>query len=142
MASDVTGALTGRGLERAHEEIRVAEAARIVGLLDVTTLPQKAAQWVADGVTSANAQALAGLAAADAVPSSDGLRSALLAETASDLGLGFATTQEARTLHAAEIIRAMSAGENAGAQIYGLSNGFTDEVTGRLRGFLARLLKR
>jgi len=122
----------------AHDDIRSAEAARMLGQLNVAALPARAAAWQAAGIDSSNVRALTG--ASD--PSvSDGVRSALLAEIAAEFGLGFATLQDARSLRAIDIVRAMGAGENVSAEIYALSNGFTDELTGRLKAFFSRRKK-
>jgi hypothetical protein len=103
--------------------------------LDAATLPARAAAWQAAGIDSRNVRALAGASDPEV---SDGVRSALLAEIAAEFDLGFATLQDARSVRALDIVRAMGEGEDVGTQIYGLSNGFTDEWTGKLKAFFTR----
>jgi hypothetical protein len=123
----------------ARRDIRRAEASRVLDLLDSSALPDRARSWLVDGTNSENVRALA---AAPSDPSADGIRAALLGEIAAELGLGFATVQEARTFQAEEIIRARSFNLDVGSQIFGLSNGLTDELARKLRGFVARLTHR
>jgi hypothetical protein len=123
----------------ARRDIRRAEAGRLLGLLDSAELPERARSWIADGADSRNVRALAG---APADPATDGIRRALLTEIAAELGLSFAAVQDARTFQAEEIIRARSFNVDVGTQIYGLSNGYTDELVRRLRAFVARLSRR
>jgi hypothetical protein len=120
-----------------RRDIRRAEAGRILGLLNAAELPERARQWLADGADSANVRALAAARSSD-----DGVRCALLHEIAEEFDLGFATQQAARTFQAEEIIRAPSFSMDVTAQIYGLSNSFTDDLVRRLRGFVARLTAR
>jgi hypothetical protein len=123
----------------ARHDIRRAEAARILGLLDGIGLPERARGWLVDGADTANVRALAtspiGL-------DGDRIRMALLREIAEELRLGFPSLQAARTFHAEEIIRARHFGADIGQQLYGLSNGYTDELVRRFRGVLARLARR
>jgi hypothetical protein len=119
----------------ALSDIRRAEAARMLGFLGTDGLTERATRWLADGVDTPNVRALA-----QGSDVADGVRLALVGEIAADLGIGFATVQDARRVHAEQIIRSMSSGENVGLQIYALSNGFTDEFAARVRRLLARLL--
>ena len=123
----------------ARHDIRRAEAARMLGLLGGTGLPERAGGWLVDGADTANVRALAtspiGLDA-------EGIRRALLREIAEELGLGFPSLQAARTFHAEEIIRQRHFGADIGQQLYGLSNGYTDELVSRFRRALARLARR
>lgn len=123
----------------ARRDIRRAEAGRVLGLLDSVELPERARSWIVDGADSRNVRALA---AAPVDSAMDGLRRALLAEIAAERGLSFAAVQEARAFQAEEIIRARSFNLDVGTQIYGLSNGYTDELVRRLRAFVARLNRR
>lgn len=109
----------------------------MLGLLEIGGLPERARGWLADGADSSNVRALAAGESA-----TDGVRIALLREVAAEFGLGFATGQDARRFQAEEIMRARGFGADVGAQIYELSNGLTDELVGRLRGFFARLIHR
>ncbi len=119
----------------AREDIRRAEAARVVGQLDAGTLSVRASGWRDAGLDSSNVRALAGASDADV---SSGVKSALLAEIAAEFGLGFATLQEARSVRAVDIVRSMGAGENVSAEIFGLSNGLTDEWVARFRSLFRR----
>lgn len=127
-----------RGAADALAEIQKAEAERMLGLPFSTDLTQSAQQWVADGISTSNSRALAG--AGEEVP--DGVRSALLQQLAAEVGANFASTSEARTFEANGIILTMSQGGEFGSELYGLSNGLTDEFTARFRRFFARLLRR
>ena len=111
----------------------------MLGVLDSTDLAERAGQWLADGADTANVRALV---AAPRDGSAEGICLALLREIASELGLGFDSQQAARSFQAEEIVRARTFSMDVGAQIYGLSNGFTDELVRKLRGFAARLTQR
>jgi hypothetical protein len=123
----------------ARLDIRRAEAGRMLGLLDSAELPERARQWLADGVATTNVRALA---ASPIDPGADGVRRALLREIAEELDLGFGSQQAARTFQAEEIIGARTFGVDMSAQIYGLANSYTDELVHRFRGFVARLTNR
>jgi hypothetical protein len=123
----------------ARRDIRRAEAGRVLGLLDSSELPERARSWIADGADTANVHALSATSADSAT---EGVRLALLIEIVAERGLGFSTLQDARTFQAEEIIRARSFDLDVSSQIYGLSNGFTDEWMRKLRGFVARLTRR
>ena len=111
----------------------------MLGLLDGTALPERARAWLIDGADTRNVRALA---ATPIGPDGEGIRMALLREIAEELGLGFPSLQAARTFHAEEIIRARHFGADIGQQLYGLSNGYTDELVRRFRGVLSRLAGR
>jgi hypothetical protein len=111
----------------------------MLGLLDSTELPARACAWLLDGADTANVRALATSPAGGA---GEGIRLALLREIAQELRLGFTSMQAARTFQAEEIIRARHFGADIGQQLYGLSNGYTDELVRNLRGFLARVIHR
>jgi hypothetical protein len=119
----------------ALSDIRHAEAARMLGFLGADGLTERASRWLASGVDTPNVRALA-----EGSDATDGVRLALVGEIAADLGIEFPTVQDARRVHAEQIIRSMSSGENVDLQIYALSNGFTDEFAARARRFIARLL--
>jgi hypothetical protein len=127
----------GPSAHSARDDIRLAEAARMLGLLTVDGLTERAISWISGGVDTPNVRALARPSEA-----SDGVRLALVAEIAAELGVGFSTTQDARNAHAEQVIRSMHAGENIGGQIYALANGYTDELVSRLRLWLGRVLRR
>jgi hypothetical protein len=126
-----------RGNVAAQYDIRRAEARRLLGMLDSSELPERARGWLADGAESSNVRALAGIEAL-----ADGVSQALVGEIAAEFGLGFASLQEARRFQSEEVIRARGFGADVSAQIYTLSNGLTDEVVGRLRSFVAKLIHR
>ena len=126
-----------RGNVAAQYDIRRAEARRLLGMLDPGELPERARDWLADGADSTNVRALA-----DGGSATDGVRIALLGEIATEFGLGFPSLQDARRFQAEEIMRARGFGAEVGTQIFTLSNGFTDELVGRVRGFFARLIHR
>ena len=111
----------------------------MLGLLDSTELPHRARAWLLDGADTANVRALATSPPGGAA---EAIRLALLREIAEELRLGFASLQAARTFNAEEIIRARHFGADIGQQLYGLSNGYTDEVVRNLRGFIARVIHR
>lgn len=111
----------------------------MLGLLDSTGLPDRARGWLLDGADTANVRALA---SSPVGRLENGIRVALLREIAEELALGFPSLQAARTFQAEEIIRARHFGADIGQQLYGLSNGFTDELVRNLRGFVARVIHR
>jgi hypothetical protein len=135
MPADAADKRARPGNVAARLDIRRAEAGRVLGLLNSAELPERARSWIVDGADSRNVRALA---AAPADSATDGIRRALLAEIAAELGLSFAAAQDARTFQAEEIIRARSFNLDVGTQIYGLSNGYTDELVRRVVRFFAR----
>jgi hypothetical protein len=139
MPADAADKRARAGNVAARRDIRRAEAGRVLGLLDSAELPERARSWIADGAETENVRALA---AASDDAAADGVRLALLAEIAAERGLAFATVQDARTFQAEEIIRARSFNLDVGTQIYGLSNGYTDELVRRIRALVARLSRR
>jgi hypothetical protein len=109
----------------------------MLGMLDVTELPERARRWLADGADSANVRALAAGEGA-----TEGIRFALVHEIAAEFNQLFSTPQDARRFQAEEIIRARTFDLDVGGQIYSLSNGYTDELVRRLRAFVARRTRR
>ncbi|MCU1469498.1 MAG: hypothetical protein JWQ39_647 [Glaciihabitans sp.] len=120
----------------ARDDIRRAEAARMLELLVTDHLPERATRWIAEGADTANARALA-----QSTEASSGVRLALVAEIAAELGLGIASDQEARQVQAETIIRSISSGQNFSRDLFALSNSYTDAATGRVSQFLGRLLR-
>jgi hypothetical protein len=111
----------------------------MLDLLDPDELPERARGWLLDGADTANVRALA---ISPSGAAAKGIRLALLREIADELRLGFASLQAARTFQAEEIIRARHFGADIGAQLYSLSNGYTDGLVRNLRGFVARVIHR
>ena len=122
----------------ALEELRRAEAARVLGLLDPATLQPLASQWALDGLESENVQALAAVG----TQASPGVLLALLAEAASDEGIHFANTAEARALHASSVIAAMATSANPTMVAMTFSNNYTDELSTRVSRLISRVLRR
>ena len=135
MASQSGDETAGMTAGAARRQIQTAEASRMLGLPIGIDLSASAALWIRAGIDTGNSRALAGATA----EVSDGVRVALLAELAAEIGVAFASTREARTLHAEELVRSMGAGENVGLRLYNLANGYTDELTASLRRLLGRL---
>jgi hypothetical protein len=135
MASEPRDEMAGGGVAAARRQIESAEAARMLGLPIPFDLSASASRWVSDGIDTANSRALAG-ASAD---TPEGVRLALLAELAEEIGVSFVSTRDARAAHAEDIVRSMSAGEDAGGRLYALANGYTDEIVRSIRGFIDRL---
>jgi hypothetical protein len=121
----------------AFADIQLAEAARLLGLLAPDQLDALATGWLTAGIDTANVRALA-QSARDA----GGIRLALIAEIAHEFGIRFARVQDARRLYSDHILRSMSGGAVASAEIAALSNAYTDEIVARIRGFLGGLLHR
>jgi hypothetical protein len=109
----------------------------MLGLVQSSELPERAQACLTDGADSVNVRALAGGELAN-----DGVRLTLLKDIAAEFGLAFPTLQDARRFQAEEIIRSRHFGQNVTFQIYGLSNGYTDELMQRLRRAVARLIHR
>jgi hypothetical protein len=122
---------------RAFADIRLAEAARLLGLLSADPLDARATEWLAAGIDTANVQALA-----QSPRDAAGIRLALVAEIADEFGIRFARLQDARRLYSDHILRSLSGGAVASGEIAALSNGYTDEIVARIRGFLGGLLRR
>jgi hypothetical protein len=137
----VTSDSPARSRDVALGELRSAEAARRLGLLDTRPLPALAAQWIADGIDSANVRALAGSNTSGANPTSQVLAE-LLGSVAREQNVSFATLQEARKVHAESLISLISRPAELGPQVFGLSNTVTDELADRARHFFARLRRR
>jgi hypothetical protein len=125
----------------ALQEIRSAEAARVLGLLDAIPLPRQAAQWISDGIDSGNVRALAGAETSGADPTPQ-ILAELLGAVAREQGVTFHTLQDARKVHARSLIAMISNPAEFGPQVFGLSNTVTDEFAARIQRFLRRLGQR
>lgn len=118
----------------ALQDIRAAEAARVIGMLDVRDLPSRAERWMEAGIETSSIRALV-----DSEPLS---RAILLSDVASELGLTFGSTQEARAVHARTVIDAMAESETPGVIAYHFSNNYTDDLSSRVRGAISRFFRR
>lgn len=127
-----------RTTDSAVDELRRAEAARVLGLLDPASLQPLASQWVTDGLASDNIRALA----SPGSQGSAGVLLALLSEAASDEGIHFANTAEARALHASSVIAAMATSANPTMVAMTFSNNYTDELSSRVSRLIGRVLRR
>jgi len=123
------------GFSVAIQQIRAAEAARVLGLLDTDRLAARAQQWVDAGITTEGAYRLSD---ADSDTSPDEL-AALVKQTAAETGVHFSTTAEARAVHAQSVIASMATSADLTGDILRFSNNYTDEVTGKLSGVIRRL---
>ena len=110
----------------ALRDLRAADAARVLGVLDPTGLTARAREWHAQGVTSPAVRALAagGTTAGPAV---------LLATAAAELGVSVPDEATARVVQARAVIAVTARGGDAGQALFALSNSVTDGITGRLR---------
>ncbi|KQQ28912.1 hypothetical protein ASF54_09920 [Frondihabitans sp. Leaf304] len=117
----------------ALDDIRLAEAARMLGIHDVDELAGRAQAWLADGVESPS---IALLVESGDLPEEQRLR--ILRSAAVELDLTFASLQTARTYYVQRSLPELTTVEGA-AGIAALSNGLTDEWTGRLRRLFRRL---
>lgn len=122
---------------KALAEIRTAEAGRILGLLPAGSLVDLAAGWAAAGITSPGILRLA--YAAD-VTNDEAL--GLLAHDAALLGLTFRSTRQARAAYVVDLLPDLVSAPDPGTLSMTVSNNYTDELTGRARGLLARFRKR
>ena len=129
-ASDST-----EGFSVAIQQIRAAEAARVLGLLDTRGLADRAQRWVDAGITTEGAYRLSDTDS-DADPSELAL---LIRQTAAETGVHFETTAEARSVHAISVIASMATSTDLTGDILRFSNNYTDEVTGKLSGAIRRL---
>ena len=125
-----------RDVSVARAEIRDDEAKRMIGMLAAGELPVRAAQWVADGVDDETAHELA---AATGRPLEE--RVVLLERLAASLGLGFASTREARAHHGQSVIASMTAASAAGDSL-SFSNSFSDTIEESVRDSISRLFPR
>jgi hypothetical protein len=109
----------------AIRDLRAAEAARVLGLLDPATLPDRARGWVAHGLVTPAALALAGgTGRGDSAP-------VLLATLAAECGVSVRDIPSARAVHAEAVLG--MAGADVGPAVFDLANSVTDGVTTRLR---------
>ena len=128
--------LQARDRDVALREIRAAEAARMVGVLDIAELPQQAQQWVVDGISQPSARALAALAGSVLAAAHN--RAVLLATLASECHVNFANLAEARAVHADTVIRTMVTGGDFPRAVFDFSNSYTDHIASRLGRALRR----
>lgn len=117
----------------ALDDIRLAEAARMLGVHDTAGLAGRAEGWLAEGVESPSIRALA-----EGGALSEERRLRILRSAAVELDLTFETLQAARTFYVQRSLPELTTAEGA-AGIAALSNGLTDEWTGRLRRLFRRL---
>ncbi|MCU1403752.1 MAG: hypothetical protein JWQ43_55 [Glaciihabitans sp.] len=107
----------------AMQEIRLAEATRVLGMLEAGALDAEASGWLLDGVDSPSLHSLAKAADADQL--------ILLADTARELGLSFRSVQDARAFH----INAVLAEGNmrVAMESFSISNNFSDHLSSAFR---------
>ncbi|WP_157970512.1 hypothetical protein [Nakamurella deserti] len=118
-ACDPTGRAT------ALRDLRAADAARVLGLLDPATLPERARHWTGQGLVTPAALALAGgTGGTDRFP-------VLLATVAAEHGVSVADVPTARAVHA-EAVLGMT-GAAFGPAVFELANTVTDGLTSRVR---------
>lgn len=117
-------------------DLRLAEARRMLGLETADDLGGRAAGWLAAGVSSPSVALLA-----DGAQRSPEQALRLLRAGAVELDLTFATLQDARGHYVRSSLPDLTSPDGVGA-IAGLSNGLTDEFTGRARRALGRLFGR
>jgi hypothetical protein len=120
----------------ALDELRTAEAQRMLGLGDGLSLRARAEGWLAEGLVSPSLELLA---ASYDLPDDEALR--LLRSAAVELDVVFATTQGARAHYLAASMSTLTTAEGVGG-IVAVSNGVTDELTARARRALARVFGR
>lgn len=114
-------------LTAALEDLRAAEAARVLGLLDTATLPPRARRWTQQALISPATLALAG-----AAPGASGPL-VLLATVASEHGVSIHDVATARAVHAESIIGIAGRGGDVSGSLFDLSNSVTDGLTGGVR---------
>lgn len=124
--------MTGSGT--ALRDLRAAEAARVLGLLDLGSLPGRAAVWVENGVDTPAARALAA--------GGDGSQAVsptvLVATLAAEHGVAIHDLATARAVHAESVIGLLGTGGDFPGAVFGLSNSVTDSVTGGVRRWWSR----
>ncbi|AMM19285.1 hypothetical protein AX769_02980 [Frondihabitans sp. PAMC 28766] len=116
----------------ALDEIRLAEARRMLGLGSADDLGTQAAGWLERGVRSPSLELLA--AAPDPTPD-EALR--LLRAAAVELDLTFATAQAARAHYVQQNLATLTTAQGV-AGIADVSNGMTDAFEARLRRLFRR----
>ncbi|ROQ40072.1 hypothetical protein EDF46_1709 [Frondihabitans sp. PhB188] len=120
----------------ALDELRTAEARRMLGLEDGTALRARAEAWLAQGLISPSLELLAA-----SYDLTDGEALRLLRSAAVELDVVFATTQKARSHYLTASMSTLTTAEGVGG-IVAVSNGVTDELTARARRALARVFGR
>lgn len=113
------------GRATAIRDLRAADAARVLGLLDPATLPGRAQGWIAHGLVTPAALALAG--GTDRGDSA----TVLLATVAAECGVSVDDVPTARAVHAEAVLG--MAGTEVGPAVFDLANSVTDGLTSRLR---------
>jgi hypothetical protein len=116
----------------AFDEIKLAEARRMLGLAQPVDLAARAEGWLAAGVRSPSLELLA--ISPDITPE-ESLR--LLRAAAVELDLAFATAQAARTYSIQASLPELTTAAGIG-EITGYSNGMTDALEARLRRLFRR----
>lgn len=113
----------------ALRDLRAAEAARVLGLLDPSTLPPRARSWVAQGLATPAALALA---AGPGGPASSSPM-VLLATLAAEYEVAIHDLGQARAVHAEAVIGLAGQGGDFAGALFDLSNSVTDGITARAR---------
>ncbi|RKR76031.1 hypothetical protein [Frondihabitans australicus] len=116
----------------AFDEIRLAEARRMLGLAQTDDLSTRAELWLSQGVRSPSLELLA--VSPDATPE-ESLR--LLRAAAVELDLAFETPQAARTYSIQASLPSLTSMQGVG-EITDYSNGMTDALERRLRRLFRR----
>lgn len=137
MSADDGGIDETTGYVGAVADLRAAEAARVLGLLDVTTLAGRARWWIDSGIDTPAARALAAAAAGPPVPPT-----VLLATLAAEHGVAVHDIATARAIHAEMIIGLAGQGGDFSRALFGLSNSVTDGFTSGVRRWWGRHRRR
>ncbi len=116
----------------ARQDLRAAEAARVLGLLDTQELPARARRWRQFGLTTPAAVA----PAAGPAGTGEGSQTVLVATLAAECGVSIQDPAVARAVHAETIIG--MADQDFTTSLVTFSIGITDNLTGHLRRRLRR----
>lgn len=121
------------GHATAVRDLRAAEAARVLGLLDPAALPARARRWIDSGIDTPAARALA--AGGDPAQSNP---TVLVATVAPEHDVAIHDVAVARAVHAQSVIGLLGQGGDFSGALLDLANSVTDGLTVRAHRWWGR----
>ncbi|MEP6980362.1 MAG: hypothetical protein ABJA16_06320 [Nakamurella sp.] len=128
---NVTGS---SGHAAAVRDLRAAEAARVLGLLDPDALPTRARRWIESGIDTPAARALA----ASSWDPTQSNPTVLVATVASEHDVAIHDIAVAQAVHAQSVIGLIGQGGDFSGALLDLANSVTDGLTGRAHRWWVR----